>query len=233
MKIMTFNTQHCKNFLEQHIDIPLMAKVINDSCADIVGLNEMYGQGSAPNYTDQTGELGRLTGMTAYFGQAIGFESGKPYGNGFLSKLPIIKAETIIIPDPVEKKGQKNYETRALIKATLAGGITVLVTHFGLNTDEQESAVKTILEKMASEKCILMGDFNAEPDDPILQPIFAVFKDASDLVSGCTLTFPSDAPIKKIDYIFVTPDVEILSAEVPQIVASDHLPHTACVRFAD
>ena len=36
MKIMTFNTQHCKNFLEGHIDIPLMAKVIRESGAEIL-----------------------------------------------------------------------------------------------------------------------------------------------------------------------------------------------------
>lgn len=227
MKVMSFNTQHCKNFLTQEIDYPLMAKVINDSGADIVGLNEMYGQGSAPNYIDQTGKLGELTGMTPYFGQAIGFDGVKPYGNGFLSRLPILKAETILIPDPVEKTGSKNYETRALIKASLEGGITVLVTHFGLNVDEEEQAVKTILENMAPEKCILMGDFNVEPEDPLLAPLRKVFKDTADRIPGPALTFPSDAPVKKIDYIFVTPDVEVLTAEVPQIVASDHFPHTA------
>lgn len=231
MKIMTFNTQHCLNFVERFIDFDLMAKVINDSGADIVGLNEMRGQGSAPKYTDQTGKLGELTGLTPYFGQAIGYDGVKPYGNGLLSRLPILKAETIIIPDPVEKTGPKNYETRALLKATLEGGITVLVTHFGLNVDEEELAVKTILENMEPEKCILMGDFNVEPDDPILDPLRKVFKDAADLIPGPALTFPSDAPIKKIDYILVTPDVEILGAEVPPIVASDHFPHTAEVKL--
>lgn len=231
MRIMTFNTLHCKNFLTQEIDYPLMANVIADSGADVVALNEIYGQGSAPNYIDQTGKLGSLTGMTPYFGQAIGFDGVKPYGNGLLSKMPILKVETILIPDPVEKTGPKNYETRSLIKATLAGGITVLVTHFGLNTDEQESAVKTILENMEPEKCILMGDFNAEPEDPVLQPIFARFQDAAVMVSGCALTFPSTGPVKKIDYIFVTPDVEILHAEVPQMVASDHFPHTAEIKL--
>lgn len=231
MKVMTFNTQHCKNYLTQEIDYPLMAKVIIDSGADIVGLNEMYGQGSAPNYIDQTGKLGELTGMTPYFGQAIGFDGVKPYGNGFLSRLPIVKAETVIIPDPIEKTGPKNYETRALIKATLEGGITVLVTHFGLNLDEEELAVKTILENMKPEKCILMGDFNVEPDDPLLDPLRKAFKDTAELIPGPDLTFPSDAPVKKIDYIFVTPDVEIICAEVPQIVASDHRPHTAEIKL--
>ena len=45
------------------------------------------------------------------------------------------------------------------------------------------------------------------------------------------LTFQSDAPTIKIDYIFVSPDVEILNAEVLDIVASDHLPHIAEVNL--
>lgn len=231
MKIMTFNTQHCKNYLEQFVDIPLMAKVIRQSGADIVALNEMYGQGSAPNYTDQTGTLAQLTGMHHYFAQAIGYDGIKPYGNGLLSKLPILTAQTIIIPDPLEKTGPKNYETRCLLKATLEGGITVLVTHMGLNVDEEENAVQTVLENMAPEKCILMGDFNATPDHPVLQPLYGKLKDASALIPGPAYTFPSDAPDRKIDYIFVTPDVEILSAEVPAVIASDHRPHTATIRI--
>lgn len=231
MKIMTFNTQHCLNYVERKIDFPLMAKVIRDSGADVVALNEMRGQGSAPEYTDQTGTLAKLTGMEPYFAQAINWQGIKPYGNGLLSRLPILSAETIIIPDPVEKTGPRNYETRCVLKAKLEGGITVLVSHFGLNPDEQELAVMTVLANLEKEKCILMGDFNVQPDDPVLSPIRARMKDAAAQLDPVPFTFPSYEPNKKIDYIFVTPDVEILEAEVPRIVASDHFPHTAVVKF--
>jgi endonuclease/exonuclease/phosphatase family metal-dependent hydrolase len=42
MKIMTFNTQHCLNYLEQKIDFDIMAEAITDLDDDIVGLNELY-----------------------------------------------------------------------------------------------------------------------------------------------------------------------------------------------
>ena len=45
MKIMSFNTQHCLNYVERKIDFAIMAKAITDCGADIVGLNEMRGQG--------------------------------------------------------------------------------------------------------------------------------------------------------------------------------------------
>jgi endonuclease/exonuclease/phosphatase (EEP) superfamily protein YafD len=38
-------------------------------------------------------------------------------------------------------------------------------------------------------------------------------------------------PHRKIDYIFVSHDIEIISADIPAIVASDHRPHIAEVHF--
>ena len=62
MKIMTFNTQHCLNFLEQKIDFDLMAKTITDLKADIVGLNEMYNGGEG-DFLMQTAELSYRPGF--------------------------------------------------------------------------------------------------------------------------------------------------------------------------
>ena len=76
-----------------------------------------------------------------------------------------------------------------------------------------------------------MGDLNVEPDDPLLAPIREKLKDASDLFGNAKLSFPSDMPDKKIDYIFATPDVEIISADIPEIVSSDHRPHVAEIKF--
>ena len=33
----------------------------------------------------------------------------------------------------------------------------------------------------------------------------------------------------KIDYIFVSPDIKIKSADIPEIIASDHRPHIAVI----
>ena len=95
-----------------------------------------------------------------YFAPALDIPSCGPYGNAILSKIPIVKAENIPIPDPCPKKYKGYYETRCVLKAELEGGITVLITHFGLNPDEQENAVKTVLADLTDERCIIMGDFN-------------------------------------------------------------------------
>ena len=113
------------------------------------------------------------------------------------------------------------------MKATLTNGVTVLVSHFGLNPDEAENAVQTVVSNLAKEKCVFMGDLNLRPENAILSPIRAKLRDTAELFEGEKYSFPSDAPDRKIDYIFVSPDVTVLSADIPAIVASDHRPHIA------
>lgn len=228
MKIMSFNTQHCLGYIDRKIDFELMAKAILELDADVVGLQEMRGEGAHPEYIAQVERLAELTGMRYYyFAKAIDVKGKGPYGNGILSKLPIINAEIIPIPDPpIQVKGH-GYETRCILKAELEGGLTVLVTHFGLNPDEQENAVKTVVESICESKCVLMGDFNVTPDNSVLEPIRKIMRDTADSFDGERLSFPSDTPDRKIDYIFVTPDLKVKSADIPPVVASDHRPHIA------
>ena len=232
MKVMSFNTQHCRNYIEDKIDFEIMAKAILDCGADIVGLNEMRGTGLDPEYTEQVETLSKLTGMKYfYFAKAIEIPDKGPYGNGFLSKIPILRAQTLLIPDPSPRRYAGYYETRCILKAELEGGLTLLVTHFGLRPDEQENAVKAVLEHISNKKCILMGDFNVTPSNSVLSPIRSVMYDTAEKFDTDKLSFPSDAPDRKIDYIFVSRDIEVQDADIPSIIASDHRPHTATLKL--
>ena len=231
MKVMTFNTQHCLNFLERYVDYEIMAKTIREIGADICGLNEMFSDGEGAQYPNQTKKLSELSGLeNYYFAEAVNLPPEGPYGNGFISKYKILSAETIKIPDPNPRKYNGYYETRCVLKAKLENGYTVLACHFGLNPDEAENAVETILGALEDEKCILMGDFNVTPDNPVLNPIREKMKDASVGYCENVPTFPSDKPTIKIDYIFVSPDIEVTNSYVPQIIASDHRTHVAEIK---
>ena len=231
MKIMSFNTQHCLNYIERKIDFDIMAKAICECGADIVGLNEMRDGECPPEFDAQCRILSEKCGLdNYYFAKALQFKSGG-YGNGILSRYKIISAEAIHVLDPDPRGYDGYYEHRVLLKAKLENGLTVMVIHFGLNPDEAESAVKTVVDNLESEKCILMGDFNVTPNNPVLDPIRARMNDAASLFDTEKLSYPSDKPNCKIDYIFASPDIEIVCADIPAIVASDHRPHTAQINF--
>ncbi len=221
MKIMTFNILHCMDYLSKKIDFRKYADEITASGADVVGLNEVRGKGLLAGYSAQAKRLGELTDMQHYFGKAINVMGVAPYGNGLLSKYPILSAETVKIPDPVKKTGDSMYESRGIIKAVIDAGkkYTVLVTHMGLNSDERENAVKTLLSVAPDESCIIMGDFNCTPDSEELKPLFEKYV-CSDTEA---FTFPSDKPRIKIDYIFVSRDIEIINRGTTTDIVSDHL----------
>ena len=245
LRFMTYNIQHGLDYLKQKelaqkgkgwpeaIDLPKMAEVIRREEADIVGLNEIRGKGSVPWYTNQAEQLAALLGYHCYFARAITFKEG-PYGNAILSRFPLQGAETVPIPDPPVKDEDAYYETRCVLRARFAeaGGFTVLVSHFGLAKAEARSAVETVcgLLKKENGPVVLMGDFNLQPDSPILAPLMDAMDDTARLFAQPLKSWPSDHPDQKIDYIFIKGACG-LEADIPPVIASDHRPHTALVEL--
>ncbi|MBQ2827920.1 MAG: endonuclease/exonuclease/phosphatase family protein [Clostridia bacterium] len=226
MKVMTFNIQHCLDYKKRKIDCDLFARKITEYGADFCGLNEVRGKGFLVGYTDQIKKLSGKTGMYGYFGQAIKVKGFGPYGNGFLSKRPFKLAEVIMIPDPEIKDEKEHYETRCVIKAVMeekGRDILFLVTHMGLAKAERKNAVEVICQIADSSDMpiVLMGDFNAVPDEETLKPLFERFSDT--LKGKDVKTFPSDCPEIKIDYILYR-GLECKNTKVINEVVSDHLP---------
>lgn len=234
MKIMTFNIQHCKNYLTEEIDYELFGRTLCEIDADVVGINEIYGGGEGSRFGDQVARLAEGGGYPyTYFARAISVGGKSPYGNALLSRVPIAHAEVIPIPDPPAEGriGTQHYETRCILKARLETGLCVLVTHIGLNPEEQECAECAVLSALEPESCVLMGDFNMRPEHKTVAAIRERMRDTAELFLESLLSFPSDKPIKKIDYIFVSSDLRVSSADIPALVVSDHRPYVAELDF--
>lgn len=227
IRIMSFNTQHCNNYITQKIDFDVMADAVKNLGADIIGFQEMRDEGTDPGFQAQTKILAEKIGFDYfYFAKAIDVGENNPYGNAIISRFPIEKAETVLVRNPDPSK----CETRCFLKAQInADGekICVCVTHFGLSEPEQRESVITSLAQTESEKCILMGDFNVTPESEILLPLREKMFDTAELFTAELLSFPSDKPDRKIDYIFTSKDVKVLSADIPPVVSSDHRPYIA------
>ena len=191
-------------------------------------MNEVRNESADEEYDDQPKILSELTGLKYYyFAETLKFDGVNPYGNAILSKYPIISTKIIPIPDPPTRAYTGYYETRNILKAKLDCGLTVMVTHWGLNPDEQINAQKTVLENLENEKCILMGDFNVEHTNELLEPIRERMFDTAKLFTEPLLSFPSDSPKDKRDYIFTTKDIKTIFADIPPITVSDHRPYVA------
>lgn len=232
--LMSYNTQHCLNYITQKIDYDMVADTIKRCGADIIGLQEMRDESDSEGYDAQAKIVADKLGYHYYyFAEAIRFNGKNPYGNALISRYPIISAKTIKIPDPIFKKYPGYYETRCILSAKIdvAGGLNVLTSHFGLNPDEHKKAVKTVVSNLPKEKCVLMGDFNMKPHNKLLRPIQERLFDTAELFPVPRLSCPSDKPKMKIDYIFTSHDLKVLSADIPEIISSDHRPHIATLEI--
>lgn len=228
MRIMTFNIQHALDWSRGVIDTDRFARAIAAWGADVCGLNEVRGAGDLDGYTDQTNAIADALDYGRYFAEAIRVGGCGPYGNALLSRYPIAEAETVLVPDPVRREGG-SYETRCVLKAVLdteEGRICVLVCHMGLEVEERESAVATLCRLIDATELpiVLMGDFNAQPDDAVLSPLRERLMDTDELADAHgALTYASYDPHMKIDYIFYR-GLRCCGVRTIEEIVSDHFP---------
>ncbi|MBQ3151546.1 MAG: endonuclease/exonuclease/phosphatase family protein [Clostridia bacterium] len=241
IRIGTFNIQHGINYPhylkngEAVIDLKSCADQIAATGLDICGLNEVYNE-APKGKIGQAEFIGNALGFNHRFARAIDISCGE-YGNAAVSRYPIKSVETFPIEvKEADRKDYKGYENRVLLHAVIdveGTELSVYICHFGLAPDEQDMAEKTVTDLLKNDKrpLVFMGDFNITPDNAIIGHFRDFLFDSSTLVKGNTLTFPSDVPVKQIDYIFTNDKVKVISASVTDVSCSDHREYFADIEF--
>ncbi len=226
---MTFNVQHLLDYKKQKINVNFFVDAVGKYSPDVCGLNEIRGKGPRIGYTDQTNALADGLGYYRYFAEAIKVGGKNPYGNAIVSRYPLEDAETVPIPDPVNKTENGGYETRCVLKTIIEVDnkkVSVLVCHMGLVHDERVNAVDTICKIIDETELpvILMGDFNTTPEDSVLKPIYERLSDTDATADEKgDFTYASYDPKAKIDYIFYR-GLECVSVKTIKEIYSDHFP---------
>ena len=248
LKLMTYNIAATRDFGKGtgkpfEYSVEKYAQMIKEQNPDICGLNEVDYMLVRSGRIKTTRALGALLGYEDAFAPAVTWLfGGKPgnYGNGFLSKHHIKDVRICPIPDPVTRDEDVYYETRVILNALVdfeGTDVDVFVSHFGLAKAERANAVKILAEliKDSSHPVIVMGDFNAQPDDPVLDPIRGLLSDTFDVYSDKNAkTYPTNpefGPDQKIDYIFVSKEFRTESVEIIDRQLSDHKAYIANVEL--
>lgn len=230
---MTFNIHHGRGS-DKVVDIDRIAKVINKSDAHIIGLNEVDKHFSKRSmYEDQVSALAKRLKMNAVYGPTLTIKSRRKenkvrqYGNALLTRFPLRN----------QKNHQFNFipgliEGRALLEARITINeieLTVLVTHFSLNPILQQIQTKAVLSKIKDSKnpIILLGDLNLKPKSVRWNQINHFLSDSFEAIGKADgHTYPSSNPRKRLDYIFLSPSLQVVNSQVLGNLptASDHLP---------
>lgn len=234
-KVLSYNIHHANPpSVPDKIDLEAIAKVINESGASLVGLQEVdvhtLRSGKSSN---QAEELGKMTGMHVYFSKGIDYQGGE-YGTAILSKYPILKAERHELPNREGLKAEPR--TLAVVTVEVEGErIKFANTHLDYtNAENNLLQVNKILDIFEGEQLpvILVGDFNALPESPSIQLLDQHF--TRSCTENCGFTIPQVHPNRTIDFIMASKEApfEVTAHEViNEPYASDHLPVLAAYQM--
>lgn len=230
-RVMTYNIHHGEG-IDSTIDLKRIAAVIQETGADIVALQEVDRGVERTNKIDIMTELSDLTGMAYAFGKNIEYQGGD-YGNGFLSRFPILEEKNhhYAMIRPGEQRG-----LLCLVLEVRGREIVVMNTHIDYRPEDTERLMNVdeillLVRTFSPRPVILCGDFNDTPESRTIAKLSGAFVDTWTLEEiGEGFTYPTAGPKKRIDYVFSSrdntsvPALRGISARVIHSEASDHLP---------
>lgn len=233
--VLTYNIRHGKGMDDQQ-DLSRIKTVLADSQGQLIGLQEVDGENSVrAQYVNQSEFLANALQMSAHFSPA--FNSPFLYGNTVLSSFPVLQKDSVIMPKYSEDSEARSLAiTQVMIQEQ---PVTFISTHLGLAEEERADQVEIILQYLTqiTNPVIVVGDWNAEPNSLAYTKITEKLVDVAELYGKAEPTFPASSVIeeedkKRIDYIFVSPEIRVEKVEVIHSQASDHLPLKAVLRLS-
>lgn len=233
LRVMSYNIHHGEG-LDGKLDLERIARVIRESRADVVGLQEVDRGVARTQKRDLPAELAKLTGMQVAFAKNIAHQGGD-YGTAVLSRFPITRADHF----PLKMIGQGEQRGLQQVRLDVRGReVFFLNTHLDHRREPAErehsaGEIRTLVAAAGDTPLILVGDLNARPESTAIGILRQFLTDAWSVVGrGPGYTIPVKKPTQRIDYIWVTAaTIEPVSMEVLHSEASDHLPIVAELRL--
>lgn len=222
VRVMDYNLHDAVN-ADGRVDPEALARLIEDSSADIVGVQEISRGWLVWGGMDMLTWLSQRLDMPYVWAPTADAQ----WGIAVFSRYPIVSSEYFELP-PDEVLLLRGY----LVTKVDVGGqiLTVINTHFSEKAGQDEiraAQSSAILDTWnGAPLTILMGDLNSLPDSLAVTILLdAGLVDISrEIGEQPTYTSTSVDPHQQIDYIFVSPDLGYRDFVILQTTASDHLP---------
>ncbi|MGH2663801.1 MAG: endonuclease/exonuclease/phosphatase family protein [Actinomycetota bacterium] len=201
-----------------------IARVIEAERPDVVTLNEVNRGWAIAGTIDLAEWLSQRLDLPYVYGKAADGQ----FGNAVMSRFPITRVERLTLPKAAGPM------VRNATLATLDLGNSRVVDVVALHLDHRDEGRETRLAQIDvlldawNERpvTVFAGDMNATPEsEEIAAMTRAGLVSAQDEAGDPGLkTFPSDAPDRRIDYVFGSNGIAFSNFRIPRTTASDHLP---------
>ena len=186
---------------------------LRDTDADIICLQEVNESAKAGF---QVSSLKEDLDMYAHFGANV-VKLGSNYGLATYSKYPIVSQKHIYLSSKKEQRGMLH----TVVNLGRGKKLNIINLHLGLDKEERElqlQEVETFIKEL-NDQYIVVGDFNQGDVDVNKE----IFKDvAEELNQNNTLTYATS--LDRIDYILLSPNIEVIEYDVIKKNMSDHFP---------
>jgi endonuclease/exonuclease/phosphatase family metal-dependent hydrolase len=240
LRVMTYNIQAGGG------DLNRIAEVIRASRADLVALQEVDVHWHARSgFADQTATLAERLGMQVRFAPIYRLPGNEPaaatreYGVAVLSRYPVVAFTN---HEVTRLSTQVEGAAPALMPGFLEVGIVVQGRHvrvFNTHLDyrgdpgiRRQQVIESVAIIGADDTPVLLfGDLNASPAAPELRGLLVRLSDAWPDTAGAGFTYPASNPVRRIDYVLISRHFRVVSAHVPDAMASDHRPVIVDLRF--
>lgn len=223
VRVLTYNILHGAT-MEGNFDLDKIAAVIREVKPDLVALQEVDFKTNRAKKYDLATELGQRTQMAPLFGKAMNYDGGG-YGEGVLTKMPIIASRNIPLPH------SPGNEPRAALEVTVELEPGDTISFVGTHLEHQQNSNDRILQVQKINEVflknkyptILAGDLNDTPESEAISILKKYWTDAAG--ENPEPTYSAQNPSKTIDYILYHPSARWKVKETKVIcdtVASDH-----------
>lgn len=190
------------------------------SDADVICLQEVN---ESAKVGFQVSSLKEELDMYSHFGANV-VKYGSNYGMVTYSKYPIKSENHVYLYSQREQRGILHTVIKVGKK-----NLNIVNVHLGLGKEEREIQLQELIDFVngfEDEPFIVVGDFNEGSimmDNNIMKDV------AKEMNKSNILTFATG--LDRIDYIFVSPNIEVLDYEVLIKSMSDHYPIVAKLRL--
>lgn len=213
---------------------------------DIACLQELTNNSEWNNYKNVSQEIAKHLKLFNIYKAAQQQRNDKgelcEFGNGIFSRFPIVQTFSKYIQKPAKTFDDYSKVGRLYLEADIQikkDALTVGTTHtsyakrFIHNQAKKLEADKLIrLIRRKKKRFILTGDFNSLPNSYTIENLKKYLRHCGPDTQEKTWTikpfdyrgFKEDKLHWRIDYIFRTPDIRVISSRILKTSYSDHLP---------